>query len=160
MRPEERPHPQPLPLQGEGGENGSHLRTVSLQGEGRLRQRPWYQTFIYAFEGLGYAWRTQPNMWVHTAISLAVVAVGLWVGLPLRDWAALVIMMGVVIAAELMNTAVEATVDLASPDLHPLAKIAKDTAAGAVLWLALAAVVVGALILGPPLWDKLAHWRP
>jgi diacylglycerol kinase len=113
------------------------------------------RTFGWAFEGLGYAWRTQRNIKIHTAISLAVSLVGLWVGLPWRDWAVIALTMGVVFSAELINTAIEAIVDLASPQWHPLAKIAKDTAAAAVLVLALAAVVVGALLLGPPILARL-----
>jgi diacylglycerol kinase len=61
----------------------------------------------------------------------------------------------VVFAAEFMNTAIEAVVDLASPYPHPLAKIAKDVGAAAVLVAALAAIIIGLLLLGPPLWTKL-----
>jgi diacylglycerol kinase len=61
----------------------------------------------------------------------------------------------VVWMAEFMNTALEALVDLASPDYHPLAKVAKDVAAAAVLVGALGAVLIGLLILGPPLWQKI-----
>jgi diacylglycerol kinase len=61
---------------------------------------------------------------------------------------------GLVWVAEFVNTSVEAVVDLLSPDIHPLAKVAKDVAAAAVLIAALAAVVIGLLILGPPLWKK------
>jgi diacylglycerol kinase len=60
-----------------------------------------------------------------------------------------------VFTAEFINTAIEAVVDLASPQDHPLAKVGKDVGAGAVLVAALAAVLVGLLTLGPPLWDRL-----
>jgi diacylglycerol kinase len=63
--------------------------------------------------------------------------------------------MAIVFAAEFLNTAIEAVVDLASPHKHPLAKVGKDVGAGAVLIAALAAVVVGLLILGPPVWARL-----
>ena len=88
-------------------------------------------------------------------IPAAVILVGIWLHLPPRDWAVLALTIGVVLAVEVGNTAIEALVDLASPDTHPLAKVAKDAAAGAVLILALAAVVVGLTILGPPLWARL-----
>lgn len=116
---------------------------------------PYWHTFAWAGGGIAHTWRSQRNMKVHVAISVAVVAVGVWVGLPPRDWAVLALTIGVVLAAEVGNTAIEAVVDLASPDSHPLAKVAKDAAAGAVLILALAAVVVGLAILGPPLWAQL-----
>ena len=61
-----------------------------------------------------------------------------------------------VFVAEFLNTAIEVVVDLASPQIHPLAKVAKDVGAGAVLLAAVAAVLVGLLILGPPLWAKLS----
>jgi diacylglycerol kinase (ATP) len=99
--------------------------------------------------------RTQPNAWLHGIISVAVIAVGLWLELPASSWATIVVMMALVWAAEFFNTAIEAVVDLASPQFDPMAKIAKDVSAGAVLICAAAAVVVGLLILGRPLWDRL-----
>jgi diacylglycerol kinase len=67
-----------------------------------------------------------------------------------------VLTISVVFTAEFINTAIEAVVDLASPEKHPLAKVGKDVGAGAVLIAALAAVLIGVLVLGPPLWAKLA----
>ncbi|MCA1900346.1 MAG: diacylglycerol kinase family protein [Chloroflexi bacterium] len=112
-------------------------------------------SFRYAFHGWRYALRTQQNVWIHTGAASAVLIVGLWLKLPARDWAALALTMAMVFAAEFLNTSIEAVVDLVSPDHHPLAKIAKDVGAAAVLVAALAAILVGLLILGPPLWAKL-----
>jgi diacylglycerol kinase len=81
---------------------------------------------------------------------------GLWLGLGRLEWAIIVLTVGLVWMAEFVNTALEAVVDLASPDLHPLAKVGKDVAAAAVLVGACTAVVVGLLVLGPPLWARLA----
>jgi len=114
-----------------------------------------YQSFRHAFRGWGYALRTQPNTWIHAFITIAVVIVALWLKLSARDWAVLLVMTAVVWAAEFFNTAIEAVVDLVSPDHHLLAKASKDAAAGAVLIAALIAVLVGLLILGPPLWARL-----
>jgi diacylglycerol kinase len=86
---------------------------------------------------------------------VAVTALGLWLGLGRLEWAVIVLAVGLVWMAEFVNTALEAVVDLASPDLHPLAKIGKDVAAAAVLVGAITAVVVGLLVLGPPLWLRL-----
>ena len=113
------------------------------------------RSFRHAFGGLSHALRTQRNAWVHTAVACAVLVVGLWVGLPPRDWAVIVLTVALVFTAEFINTSIEAIVDLASPDNHPLAKIGKDVGAAAVLVSALAAVLVGLLLLGPPLWEKL-----
>jgi len=112
-------------------------------------------SFRYAFEGLAHVFKTQPNAWVHAAISLAVIAAGLWLDLGRIEWAILIVTMAVVWVAEFVNTAVEAAVDVATAERHPLAKIAKDAAAGGVLIAAILAVIVGLLILGPPLWARL-----
>jgi diacylglycerol kinase (ATP) len=117
-----------------------------------LRSRT--RSFRHAFAGWGYALRTQPNTWIHAAFSLVVITVCAWLRLPPRDFAIIIVTMALVWAAELFNTAIEAAIDLASPDLHPLAKAGKDAAAGAVLVTAISAILTGLLILGPPLWDK------
>jgi diacylglycerol kinase len=111
--------------------------------------------FRYAFHGWSYVLRTQRNAWIHSVIAAAVFIAGLWLELPARDWAVIVLTIAMVFAAEFMNTAIEAVVDLASPETHPLAKIGKDVGAAAVLVAAIASVLVGFLILGPPLWLKL-----
>ncbi|MFZ5821396.1 MAG: diacylglycerol kinase family protein [Chloroflexota bacterium] len=113
------------------------------------------RSFRHAFHGWGYVLQTQQNAWIHAVVATAVFAVGLWLGLPARDWAVLVLTIAMVFTAEFVNTAIEAVVDLASPARHPLAKVGKDVGAAAVLIAALAAIGVGLLILGPPLWQKL-----
>jgi diacylglycerol kinase len=112
-------------------------------------------SFRYALAGLSYLLRTQPNARIHLGITVVVVVVGAWLGLPARDWAVIAVTAGLVFAAEAFNTALEAAVDLVSPERHPLAKTAKDVGAAAVTLAALAAVVVGLLLLGPPLWARL-----
>ena len=112
-------------------------------------------SFRYAFQGWHHVFRTQQNMWIHGIIATVVFFLALWLRLPAHDWAMLVLTTAMVFAAEFMNTAIEAVVDLASPDKHPLAKIGKDVGAAAVLVAALAAILIGLLILGPPLWAKL-----
>lgn len=114
----------------------------------------WY-AFGHAFRGWWYVLKTQQNAWVHAVVATIVFFVGLWLNLPPRDWAVLVLTVAMVFAAEFVNTAIEAVVDLASPVHHPLAKVGKDVGAGAVLIAALAAILIGLLILGPPLWAKL-----
>lgn len=120
------------------------------------------RSFVHAFRGWAHVLRTQPNARIHAAATLAVVLLGLWLRLPLRDWAVLALTIALVWAAEAMNSALEAVVDLASPRRHPLARIAKDAGAAAVLIAALSAVAVGLLLLGPPLWARLQQmgWLP
>jgi diacylglycerol kinase (ATP) len=112
-------------------------------------------SFRYAFQGWFHVLRTQQNVWIHGAVAIVVFILALWLRLPPRDWAVLILTSGMVFAAEFMNTAIEAVVDLASPDKHPLAKIGKDVGAAAVLVAAIAAILIGLLLLGPPLWAKL-----
>lgn len=113
------------------------------------------KSFKYAFAGSWYVLRTQPNAWIHALITAAVVLLAFWLRLPRRDWAILILTFVVVWMAEIANTALEALVDLVMPEPHPLAKVTKDVAAAAVLVGALGAVLVGLLILGPPLWQRL-----
>lgn len=129
------------------------MRTMPLSRRAVSR----VHAFGHALEGLAYALRTQPNTRIHSAILLGVVLAGLWLGLSFSDWALIALAAGLVFTSELLNTGVEAVVDLASPELHPLAKAAKDVAAGAVLIAALTAVVVGLLVLGPRLWTIIAQ---
>lgn len=119
-----------------------------------LRSRA--HSFQYAFEGWWYVIRTQKNAWIHAVVSVAVILLGIWLQLPSRDWAVIILSIAMVWAAEFFNTALEVIVDLASPQKNHLAKIGKDVGAAAVLIAAGASVVVGLLIFGPPLWQKLA----
>jgi diacylglycerol kinase len=112
--------------------------------------------FGHAFRGWWYVLRTQHNAWIHSIVALVVIALGLWLGLPPRDWAVLVLAIAMVFTAEFINTSIEAVVDLASPVHHPLAKVGKDVGAAAVLVAALSAILIGLLILGPPLWMKMS----
>lgn len=115
--------------------------------------------FRHAFSGLGYVLRTQKNAWIHAMATLLVIALGFWLHLDLIQWALLTFAIGVVWLSEAFNTALEAFIDLVNPDTHPLAGIAKDTAAAAVLIAAITAAVIGFLILGPPLFQKVfALW--
>ncbi len=115
------------------------------------------ESFRHAFAGWAYMLRTQRNAWIHAAASLAVIVLGLWLGLNPLEWALIIFAIGIVWMAEFINTALEAVVDLASPDIHPLARVGKDVAAAAVLSGAATAAIIGLLVLGPRLVERL--WR-
>ena len=108
----------------------------------------------HALRGWWYVMQTQRNAWIHAIVATAVLILGFWLGLPARDWAVLILTIAMVFAAEFINTSIEAVVDLATQEHHPLAKVGKDVGAAAVLIAPLAAVLVGWLILGPPLWQR------
>lgn len=112
------------------------------------------KSFQYAFEGWWYVLSTQPNAQIHAAVSVVVIVLGLWLHIPARDWAILLLAFMVVWVGEFLNTAIEAVVDMTMPDPHPLAKAAKDVSAAAVLIAATGAVLIGLLILGPSLLEK------
>jgi len=116
------------------------------------------QSFGHAFHGWSYVIRTQRNAWIHGVITTLVFIVALWLRVSLIEWAILFLTIAMVWTAEFINTALEAVVDLASPQHHPLAKVGKDVGAAAVLVASLAAILVGLLILGPPLVTKVINW--
>lgn len=120
-----------------------------------MRSRNIIESFRFAFVGLWYALRTQRNTRIHLSIAAAVVAVGLCLNLSHVQWAVLTLTIGFVLVSEMLNTVAETLVDLISPGYHPLAKVVKDVTAGAVLLTAIVSVVVGLLVLGPPLWKRL-----
>jgi diacylglycerol kinase len=120
-----------------------------------VRSRNIIDSFRFAFVGLWYALRTQRNTRIHLSIAAAVVVVGLCLNLSHVEWAVLTLTIGFVLVSEMLNTVAETLVDLISPGYHPLAKIVKDVTAGAVLLTAIISVVVGLLVLGPPLWKRL-----
>jgi len=113
------------------------------------------RSFRNAFSGWWYVIRTQRNAWIHTLATICVVLLSAWLALPLRDWAVLILTIAMVWTAEFLNSALEAVVDLASPQRHPLAKVGKDVGAAGVLIAAFSAVVIGILILGSPLLARL-----
>jgi diacylglycerol kinase (ATP) len=119
------------------------------------RSRSRLSSFRHAFSGLGYVIRTQRNAWIHATITLAVILLGLWLGLERYDWTLIMIAICFVWLAEIINTALEAITDLASPEQHPLARVGKDVGAGAVLLASITAVILGLLILLPPFLEKL-----
>lgn len=109
----------------------------------------------FAIRGWHYALRTQRNAWIHSVIASVVFIVGVWLKIPPRDWAVIILTAALVFSAEFLNTALETVVDLVSPQQHPLARIGKDVGAAAVLVAALAAILIGLLLLGPPLYKKI-----
>lgn len=114
------------------------------------------RAFRYAFSGWWYVIRTQRNAWIHALVSILVVLTCAWLGLTAEDWALIILAMALVWTAELLNTALEAVVDLASPSENNLAKVGKDVGAAGVLIASLSAAIIGILIIGPPLWEKLS----
>ena len=109
------------------------------------------RSFGFALEGVSYLIRTQRSAQIEVVIGLAVVVLAARLGITALEWAVLVLAIALVLSLEALNTAIELAVTLASPQRHPLAKAAKDVAAAMVLIAAVAAVIVGVVVLGPRL---------
>jgi diacylglycerol kinase (ATP) len=105
-----------------------------------------------ALAGVAYVLRTQPNAWIELAALGVVSLAGWWLGISPLEWGLVGFTVMVVLALEAVNTAIEAVVDLVSPQIHPLAKIAKDTAAGAMVLAVVGSLLVAAAVFGPRLW--------
>ena len=112
-----------------------------------------YKSFGYAFQGIFNTIRTERNIKIHCAAAILVTIFGIWLQISKTEWMICFILFGLILALELVNTAVEATVDLFTEERKPLAKKAKDAAAGAVLIVAIFAAVIGILIFIPKLLD-------
>lgn len=114
-----------------------------------------YKSFCYAFSGWWYVIHTQKNTWIHSLATILVVLLSFWLQISTNQWAIIILAIALVWMAEFINTALEAVVDLASPEKHPLAKVGKDVGAAAVLIGALSSILIGLFVLGPALVNKL-----
>ena len=124
----------------------------------KLKERSFkrlIKSFKYAIEGIIYAFKYEQNIIVHTLVMSLTIMFGVIVKLSVTEWLVCLILFGLVIATEMINTSIEAVVDLACPKIDPLAKIAKDTASGAVLVFALTAAISGLIIFVPKIMELL-----
>ncbi len=119
----------------------------------KILQERW-QSFKYAFRGIGLLFKTEIHGKFHIFFAIFVIIAGLFFNINMTEWSLVVITISAVIGAEAFNSSIERLTDLASPDYHPLARDTKDLAAGAVLILAIGAVIIGFIIFLP----KVLHW--
>jgi len=118
---------------------------------GRLKKKPtsFLESCGGAWKGIAYSLKTERHLRFHFFASMIVIAFGIYFALSGLQWVLITYAIGSVIVAELFNTALERVVDLAQPGYHPIAGLAKDIAAGAVLVTAIQSVVIGTIIFGP-----------
>ena len=114
-----------------------------------MRKDPFYKSLGYAISGIIQCIQKERNIKIHLVFMFLVIICGFLFRLSITEWLVCILLFGLVISLELVNTAIEAVVDLCTQEYHPLAKIAKDTAAGAVLISAIASVVIGLIIFVP-----------
>lgn len=123
----------------------------------KQKKEPLYRSFGYAFEGIFTCIKKERNMKIHCVAAIMVVLAGTILKISPIEWCICLALFGLVMALELVNTAVEAVVDLVTEEHKPLAKIAKDTAAGAVLIAAIMAAAAGVIIFLPKALRLLAY---
>lgn len=114
-----------------------------------------FRKFGFAFSGISIAFKTQSSMRSHVLISIVVIATAFFLKVSITEWCFLFLCIGLVWAGELINTAIESIVDLCSPDKHPLAGKAKDTAAAAVLILSILSIIIGCIIFIPKILNLI-----
>lgn len=111
------------------------------------------RSFKAAFDGICSTYKKEQNIKIHTVVAILVIIAGFIFKINYIEWLVCLVLIGFMLMAEFFNTAIEYVVDLASPDIHPLAKAAKDTASAGVLMMALIAAVTGLVIFIPKLID-------
>jgi diacylglycerol kinase (ATP) len=111
-----------------------------------------FKAFEFAFAGIRHAWQHEPNFKIEVAIGGLALLMALWLGV---SPVPILLCIMLVLPLELLNSALEAAIDLISPERHPLAKLTKDAAAGAVLVASLLSALIGLWVLGPALLAKL-----
>ncbi len=117
----------------------------------RRHRTPLYKSFGFAIRGIWICLKTERNIRIHCLAAVLVVIFGAWLKISVTEWLACLGLFGMIMGLELMNTAVEAVVDLVTEEYRPLAEKAKDVAAGAVLIAAFFAAIMGCIIFLPKL---------
>lgn len=125
------------------------MGTVSRENLKKRGFKRFFNSFKYSIAGLKYAYKYEQSMTIHFFAATAVVIAGIFLKISLMEWLICFMLFGLVMATELINTAIEAVVDLTCPDIHPLAKVAKDTASAAVFVFATVAFISGLIIFVP-----------
>lgn len=125
------------------------LKKRKIEYDNSLDTKRLGRSFKAAFEGIKATYLKEQNIKIHTVIALLVVIFGFILKISYTEWLVCLVLIGFVLMAEFFNTAIEYVVDLASPDIHPLAKAAKDTASAGVLMMAILSAIVGLVIFVP-----------
>lgn len=121
------------------------------------KKPPLYKSFGFAFEGIFAVVKKERNMQIHCCMMVLVILAGLFFQISAVEWCICFVLFGLIMSLELVNTAVESVVDLVTEERRPLAKLAKDAAAGAVLIASIMAAVAGLIIFLPKGWEFLVR---
>lgn len=107
----------------------------------------------YSLDGLVYAYRYEQSLWLHGIVTVLAITLGIIFKIKLSEWAIIFIALGSILALELINTAIEAAVDLTTSEIHPLAKIAKDCGSASSFIMSIVSIVISLFVFGPYLMD-------
>ncbi len=133
---------------------GKELKTEDVKKFNRENVKVYgYKRFLkslkYSIDGLTYAYRYEQSLWIHGFATLFAIILGLIFDIKFSEWAIIFIALGSILALELINTAIEAAVDLTTTDIHPLAKIAKDCGSAASFMMSIVSIVISLFVFGP-----------
>ncbi len=117
---------------------------VKVYGLGRF-----FKSVKYSIEGLYYAYRYEQSLWLHGLVTILAIIMGFIFKISFSEWAIIFIALGAILALELINTAIEAAVDLTTTNIHPLAKIAKDCGSAASFVMSIVSIVISMFVFGP-----------
>ncbi len=125
------------------------MKWVSKGKKKKYSLKRLINSFGYAFKGIVEAFRTEQNLLIEGIIALIAIVLGIYLRLSGIEFCIVILTIGLVMGLEYVNTSIEYTIDMAMPEIHPLAKIAKDTASAAVLFASLCSIIVGIIIYLP-----------
>jgi diacylglycerol kinase len=133
-------------------------KTATLRSQHAVPRATFLRSFVFAWNGLRHAVLTQRNARIHALLAAMAIVLGIWLRISPIEFAIVFVAITGVFIAEMFNTVAEACVDLITDQYHPLAQVAKDVAAGAVLLSAMLSVVIGLFVFIPHLWPLVTHW--
>ena len=125
------------------------MNMASREKNKKFSVKRFLNSFRFSWDGLKYAYKYEQSMTIHLVCTIFVIILGIWLKISALEWAICILGLGIIMAIELLNTAVEAVVDIASPEIHPLAKIAKDTASASVGVFSFITILVDCFIFIP-----------
>ncbi len=131
------------------------MKWVSKGNKQKYSLKRLLYSFIYAFQGIIQCFKTEQNILIHFIAAVFVVILGFVLKISSFEFLIIILVIGLVISLEMVNTSIEYTIDMTMPQIHPLAKSAKDIAGGAVLFSAITAIVVGIVIFLPKIMELL-----
>lgn len=113
------------------------------------------KSFKYAYWGLKETYKSEQTVWIYIPVAIVVILMGFIFKISSFEWIIIILLLGLIYSLELINTALESTVDLATKEIHPLAKKAKDVISAAVLTFAITSVIIGLIIFLPKIFEKI-----